>query len=183
MLLRADMQLASIIKAMKEVIIPAVDGQNSLAIQQAQLIVGLLNLMAHQLPVQFLFDRDELRRLIACAQNLSEVSTNDPAIGEAMKQLAAGRAAAAAVLEHCTADPANLLAAVRDMREATSVLMSAAASGSDKEALGKVERIILDMSREQILRERSLLLSQGFEPDPAAIPPIETLLSSGAGSA
>jgi hypothetical protein len=178
MQLRTEIQLSTMIRAMKDVVIPAVDARNELAMQQAQMIVGLLNLMAHQLPMQFRFDRDELQRLIVSAQNLSQLHTQDPAIGEAAGQLAACRTAAAAVLEQCATDPAELTSSVRDMREATSALVAAASSGRDKAALDVIERVVLDLSREQLLRDRSLMLPQGWEPDPAAVPAIELLLHS-----
>jgi hypothetical protein len=36
--------------------------------------------------------------------------------------------------------------------------------------------IVLAMSKEQLLRDRSWLLMQGWEPDPKSIPPIAELL-------
>ncbi len=182
MQLRSEIQLASMIKAMKDVVIPAVDAKNDLAIQQAHLIVGLLNLMVHQLPMQFRFDRDEVQRLIAAAQSLSQLPTADRAIGEAAQQLEASRAAAAVVLDRCTTDPAELVTAVRDMRETLGALMSAAAGGKDAVALGAVEKVVLGLSREQLLRDRSLMLPQGWEPDPTLVPEIQSLLASVTGS-
>ncbi|MCK9285646.1 MAG: hypothetical protein M0P39_15350 [Rhodocyclaceae bacterium] len=182
MQLRSEIKLASMIKAMKDVVIPSIDAKNDLAIQQAHLIVGLLNLMVHQLPVQFRFDRDELKRLIDCAQGLSGLSTDDPSIGEANKTLGTRCAAAAAVLERCAGDPAELTAAVRDLREATGELMAAAASGRDTAALGVVEKAVLSLSREQLLRDRSLMLPQGWEPDPTLIPEIQSLLQAVTGN-
>lgn len=176
MQLRSEIKLASMITAMTSVVIPAIDARNGLAIQQAHLIVGLLNLMAHQLPVQFRFDRDELQRLIGCAQRLSALSTDDPSIDEARKSLDARCTVAAAVLARCAGDPAELTAAVRDMREATGTLMAAAASGRDAAALGVVEKAVLTLSRDQLLRDRSLMLPQGWEPDPTRIPEIQSLL-------
>ncbi|MCK9285400.1 MAG: hypothetical protein M0P39_14085 [Rhodocyclaceae bacterium] len=176
MQLRTEIQIATMIKAMKDVVIPAVDGKNDLALQQAQLVIGLLNLMAQQLPMQFRFDRDELQRLVACAQGLSAVQTNDAAIAVAAQQLAARRSAATAVLERCATDPAELTAAIRDLREATGALMSAAAGGQDTATLRTVENAVLALSKEQLLRDRSLMLPQGWEPNPAAVPAIDALL-------
>ena len=180
MQLRTEIQLSTMIRAMKDVVIPAVDAKNELAMQQAQLIVGMLNLMAHQLPLQFRFDRDELQRLIASAQGLSQLDSRDADIGAAAKQLQACGAAASAVLDRCATDPAELASAVRDMREAVGALMAASADGRDKAALAAVEKTVLDLSKEQLLRDRSLMLPQGWEPDPAAVPPLEKLLGAGA---
>jgi hypothetical protein len=177
MQLRSEIQLSAMIRAMKDVVIPAVDAKNELAMQQAQMIVGLLNLMAHQLPMQFRFDRDELQRLVASAQSLSALKSQNPAIGEAAQQLQACSASAAQLLERCVTDPAELTTAVRDMREATSVLMTATSGGQDPAALDVVEDVVLRLSKEQLLRDRSLMLPQGWEPDPTAVPVIEKLLS------
>ena len=179
MQLRTEIQLSAMIRAMKDVVIPAVDAKNELAMQQAQMVVGLLNLMSHQLPVQFRFDRDELQRLVASAQSLSKLKSQDPAIGEAAAQLQACSARATDVLERCATDPVELTTAVRDMREATSILMTATSGGQDKVALDAVEGVVLRLSKEQLLRDRSLMLPQGWEPDPTAVPEIEKLLGSG----
>jgi len=74
MQLSTEIQLSTIIRAMKDAVIPAVDAKNKLAMQQAQMVVGLLNLMSHQLPVQCRFDRDELQRLVTSAQSLSKLN-------------------------------------------------------------------------------------------------------------
>lgn len=182
MQLRSKIELDSMIKALKDVVIPAIDLRNELAIQQAHLIVGLLNLMVHQLPVQFRFDRDELRRLIDCAQGLTVLNSDERSVREAVMNLETCRVAAASVLERCAGDPAELTAAVRAMREATGALMSAAASGRDTAALGVAEKAVLALSREQLLRDRSLMLPQGWEPDPTAIPEITSLLPTVTGS-
>jgi len=178
MQLRSEVQLASMMKAMTDVVIPAIDAKNDLAIQQAHLIVGMLNLMAHQLPMQFRFDRDELQRLVKSAEGLSLLSSKDSAVSAAVEQLAASCDAAVNVLKHCVMDPAELVASVKTMREATSMLMVAASRSDDKAAFAAVEQAVLALSKEQLLRDRSLLLVQGWEPDPSAIPPIEKLLGS-----
>lgn len=178
MQLRAEIQIATMIKAMREVVIPALDAKNDLAVQQAQLIVSMLNLMAHQLPIQFLFDRDELQRLIACARGLATVRSDDVAIGAAWARLDEDCERAVSVLERCATDPAELTNAVRDLRAAVAAL-AAAASGQDAATLRAIEDAVLQLSREQLLRDRSLMLSQGWELDPAAIPDIGTLLNAG----
>ena len=70
MQLRYEIALAAMMKSMTDVVIPAVDGKNDLAVQQANLVVGLLNLLAQQLPQQFRFDRDELQRLLVAREVL-----------------------------------------------------------------------------------------------------------------
>jgi hypothetical protein len=177
--LRAEVQIASMIKAMKDVIIPALDRGNQLAGEQAGLVVGLLGLLARQLPLQFRYDRDELLRLQAAAGRLlndlpaSGLSAADPAL----QRLADERQAAAATLQRCVGEPAELLESIHRLRAVLGELMDAVAAGTDEAAYRHVQQAILALSKEQLLRERVLLIMQGWEPDPAALPQIESLLS------
>jgi hypothetical protein len=177
MQMRPELQINSMIKAMTDVVIPAVSSDNKLALEQSQLIVAMLRLMAKQLPVQFQFDRDELRRLLATAIQLRDIPVDGNATVEAAKEgLAEHCAAAADTLDQCQLDPSALIIANRELREAIGTLVSAIAATVDTAAQYDVETAVLGMSKEQLLRDRSLMLPQGWEPDSTAVPDIETLL-------
>lgn len=176
MQMRPEIQIISMMKAMTDVIIPAVDPTNKLAMEQSQLVVGMLNLMSKQLPVQFHFDRDELGRLIDYSQRLKRVPAADSATHAAQAQLAESCEAGADVLERCKVDPAKLLASIHAIREAIGVLVLALGATKDEPAQLQAEKIIVELSKEQFLRDRALVASQGWEPDPAALPSIESLL-------
>ena len=178
MQLRAEVQLTTMIKAMREVIIPALDANNQLAMEQARLVEGMLDLMARQLPLQYQFDRDELRRLIDTAADLAALS-NEDATGLAM-----ARQSAAATYEQSKVDPAALYLAVRNMREAICAVIdhvNGDATITDAAILAETDAIILKMSREQLLRDRALLVSQNWELRPADLPPVENLVSDQSG--
>ena len=70
MQLRADLQLATAIRALTEVVLPAVDADNALAVEQTQVVIGMLQLMAARLPWQFRHDCDELARLLTLCRAL-----------------------------------------------------------------------------------------------------------------
>ena len=70
MQLRPLLQIQTIMKAMSEDIIPALDQTNQLAMQSAHLTIGTLALMAQHLPLEYRYDCDELTRLIECAKSL-----------------------------------------------------------------------------------------------------------------
>lgn len=182
MQMRPQIQITSMIKAMTDVVMPAVDPNNKLAVEQSQLIVGMLSVMAHQLPVQFHFDRDELQRLVKTASSLQAVSVTEASVQQTLGNLGACSANAADVLDRCTFDPAALESTIRDMREAVGAVVQAVAATTDLDAQLSVEKIILGMSKEQLLRDRSLMLPQGWEPDPKAVPSIQTLLGLGNGN-
>ncbi len=169
MQLRSDIQIATLIRALKDVVMPAIDPGNRLAVEQGQLMLGMLNLMQQQLPMQFRFDRDELRRLVGTAQELEALCAGEPTVREDVQSLTALRRAAAECLAACGVDPAALHGDVMRLRQAIGSLVTAVGDAGSTELLGKVERQVLDLSREQLLRDRSLLAPQGWEPGLPAI--------------
>lgn len=177
MQMRPEIQIASMIKAMKDVVIPALAGSNKLATEQASLVVGMLHLMASQLPHQFRFDRDELTRLIECTKSLQAIDTKDAATAAALAAMTEQRSAADSVLGECQRDPAELKESVRNLRTCVGDLVTALARTKELDNQLQAEKIVIDMSREQLLRDRSLLKLQGWEPDPAAVPDIAKLLA------
>ncbi len=177
MQMRPEIQIASMLKAMKDVVIPALGSSNKLATEQASLVVGMLHLMASQLPHQFRFDRDELSRLIDTAKALQDIRSGDAAANAALAALTAQRDAATGVLEECQRDPADLKESVRGLRKCVGDLVTALARTGESDNQLHVEKLVIDMSREQLLRDRSLLKLQGWEPDPAAVPEITKLLA------
>ena len=177
MQMRPEIQITSMIKAMKDVVIPALAGSNKLATEQAQLVMGLLSLMSSQLPVQFRFDRDELARLVEHTEALQSIPANDAATAAAIKMMNAHRHEAVDVLDQCRRDPADLNRSIRDLRQSVSNLITTLAKTDDLESQLRVEKIVLELSKGQLLRDRSLLKLQGWEPNPAAVPDITTLVA------
>lgn len=154
MQIRPDIALQAVLKSLQDVVLPALDPENKLAQEQAQLVVGLLSLVALRLPLQFRYDVDELARLVELARTLG-LDPGGPA----------------EVLRRAGADPDEVVAAVGALR---------AAIGDRTDTLGDADTdaraAVLTAAREQHLRERSWLLMQGWEVDPASVPAIEKLI-------
>jgi len=176
MQMRPDLQIQSMIKALMDVVLPAIDPANKLAQEQARLVIGTLALMSKQLPLQFRFDCDELERLIAFSAELQQQSANAGSVATQCAALAEKTAAAADVLGRAQAGPAKVLNAVRELRAASGEVISAVFREADEATQDRVQRTVLAMSAAQLLRDRAWLLSQNWEPDPAAVPSIESLL-------
>jgi hypothetical protein len=169
-------QIKSMVKAMTDVVLPAIDPANKLAQEQARLVIGMLGLMAQQLPLQFRFDCDELARLLELAAALKQAAGGAPALGSSVEQMGRAAAAASLTLEQARIGPEDVEQAVRRMRAATSELVREACAGADEPTMQRVQDAVLAGSREQLLRDRAWVLAQGWEPDPAAIPKIQDLL-------
>ena len=171
--MRPQLQIQTVIKAMMEDVIPAMDQTNQLAMQSAQLTIGTLMLISQHLPLEYRYDCDELARLLATAKTLAAQAAGLPAT----QGLSAASAVAADVLDRARAEPSEIVDAIRSLRAATANTVRAAYADGSETVQGAVEKTVLAMSKEQLLRDRSWLLMQGWEPNPAAVPAIDTLLA------
>jgi len=177
MQMRPEIQIQSVLKAMTDVVLPALDPSNKLAQEQARLCMGLLVLLGQQLPLQFRFDCDELKRLVALAHTLASDVKDDACAATALASLGRLSQSAGDVLERAKADPAEVRDAVRKLRAATSAVVQAVYADPAAQSVSAVQRTVLASSQAQLLRDRSLMLMQNWEANPKAIPPIQELLA------
>jgi len=180
MQLRTDVQLKSMSKAMLDVVIPAIDPSNSLAVEQAQLVLGMLRLMQHQAPLQYQFDRDELARSVALMSKLHSLSSQDASLATLRCQFQTQLNDANVALEGSRIDPAELCDTVRDCRYMIGAMVREAGQTAAPETTLRIEQAVLEYSKQQLLRDRALVVLQGWEPEPDAVPSIESLLASSA---
>lgn len=166
MQIRAPIALKAALKALTDVVLPALPADNQMAQEQGHLIVALLSLIADRIGTEFAYDKDELARLIGLGDQLN----GDTPFAEALDQ-------ARAILAKAGASPADLQATIAMLRGAIGQQATALSARSDAEAQA-ASKAILQSGREQTLRERSWLLSQGWEVDPASVPPIAALLDN-----
>ena len=174
---RPPLQIQTIIKAMMEDVIPALEPGNQLAMQSAQLTIGTLHMIAQHLPLQYRYDCDELARLCATAEKLRAAASQGPATEKALAELGEASRVGADVLGRARAEPREILDAVHRLRAATAEIVRAVYAEGSETIQSAVGETVLAMSREQLLRDRSWLLMQGWEPDPKAVPAIDTLLA------
>jgi hypothetical protein len=177
MQLRPEFQIQTIIKAMMEDVIPALDQTNQLAMQSAQLTIGTLMLISQHLPLQYRYDCDELQRLLALAETLRAQAKRGDKTGAALSALQLAGQTGQDVLQRARAEPGEILAAIRELRAAAAEMVRAVYAEGAEASQTAVGKAVLGMSREQLLRDRSWLLMQGWEPDPKSIPAIDTLLA------
>jgi hypothetical protein len=175
--MRPDLQIQTVIKAMMDDVIPALDPDNQLAQQAAQLTVGTLTLVAQHLPLEYRFDCDELQRLLELAEQLQRDAAGGARLDAALTELVAAATTGAGVLERAKAEPAELLEAIRRLRAAGSETVTAVFAEADEATQQAVQATVLASSKEQLLRDRSWLIMQGWEPNPESVPPIDQLLA------
>jgi hypothetical protein len=178
MLMRYEIQLQTMIKAMVDTVAPAVDPLNALAQEQCRLVIGTLMLMAEQLPLQYRFDCDELTRMVAFADEVgAPLEDCTGTVADALSALTASAAAGWELLSRPTSNPIDIVTAARAIRTALDHVIDAVFTDDCARAFrAHVLRVVLDQSRSEILRDRVWTRSQGFEPDAEDLPTIESLL-------
>jgi hypothetical protein len=174
--MRPQLQIRAIIKAMTQDVIPALDQTNQLAMQSAHLTVGTLALIAQHLPLEYRFDCDELARLVEAAAALRAQLQGQPGMSAAVAMLEDADRLGIDVLKRARAEPAEIVDAVHLLRSAGAYAVRAAHLEGGEGTRNAVQSIVLGLSKNQLLRDRSWLLLQGWEPDPGAVPPIDELL-------
>jgi hypothetical protein len=177
MQLRPLLQIQTIIKAMTEDIIPALDQTNQLAMQSAHLTIGTLALIAQHLPLEYRYDCDELKRLLEGAQLLS-AQAKSAGVAAVAAELTDAVKVGSDVLLRARAEPSEILEAVRRLRAASADIVTAVFASGDEPAQAAVQKAVLNLSKQQLLRDRSWLLMQGWEPDPKSVPGIAELMPS-----
>jgi hypothetical protein len=177
MQLRPDLRIQSSIDAMTNVVIPAIDPDNGLAQEQAQLVVGMLGLLAQWLPLEYRYDRDELARLLRAADKLNGGLKGGDRTTEARDQLAALASEGHDVLERAGAEPLELQDAVRALRAGLGELVGAVFEDGEAQSRDAASHAVLELSSEQIPRVRAAYAGQGFEGDAHGLPPLEQLLA------
>ena len=175
-----DNALLSSIKALEQVVLPAVDPADPLAGEQLRLVSGFLKFLRarlHHWHPRRIFELDHYlsmaREMAADARLLStEVSARmDRAIADAAT-LRLQRLPPLAELEAATAALAS------------SISGAARVAGSaDSELRERVERRVLEGSRRWVDMQRAWFLPQGFDLHPAGLPALEELMSSHANGA
>jgi|GEM_PF-548614 len=163
-----DLRTRVMMAALEDVIIPAIDPKNSLAIEQSKLLLGNLGMMRDQIDYYHAYETVELASLTKLLETLS--LHNGPASPETAGLIAEGSAAAGPVVA-----TSALRKISRTMREAArSIIDAAAAKGGDAER--ESQQAVLAYSEEALTRERAWTAGYGFDVFPETLRSIPTSL-------
>lgn len=165
--------LRSAIRAMDEVVLPAVDRNHPLALEQATLVTKILQLLAQQLPWLALRSRFELANQVDLARALADDAARvSPAIAAA---LASAVAAGERLLAHGSATPPAQQALTREIGGLVAVLVEVAAAAPEDHRR-PIEARVLGAADNVLTLQRAWFGPQGWEPDPSVVPALAALL-------
>jgi hypothetical protein len=166
----ADDRLSSMLRAMQEVILPALPAQESLAVEQAHLLLGHIALLREQLDRLSQYEQVEAASLVDLASKLVERAQGG---AQTMAQVGALEAVLARQVpqEPC---------ARRAFTEALSIAIEGLieASGEDGSAafLAVSTACVLNCGNSISQRDRSWFKSTGFERADVALAPFDSWL-------
>jgi hypothetical protein len=164
------LRLDSILCALKEVVIPALDANNKNAIEQAHLISAHIRIISEQIDLGTQYYLAELRDHIALVDDLLVVENN---AGAACTE-------ATAALQVARPLAATRVPALSELSAVVSRLKSAAdgiIKSSDRQAKrDKVNRLVMQHAVGQIRRDRAWVRGAGIDIEANKLPPLRELL-------
>jgi hypothetical protein len=168
MLPSIDLRIANIVKALEQVVLPALTARERLAKDQVNLCIGHLQMVAQQWRWAAAFEAGSFHAMIALAQEM--LPSVDPGYVE---ELAQAIASAKAV-------EGQGLAEVEHAIVALGGLIDRIILGEDgKVALAPtVWDAVLDYGEKQALRERSWFAATGLDPDRRELPSITAMMTA-----
>lgn len=168
-----DNALASSLKALEQVVLPAVDPKDPLATEQLRLAAGFLKFMRARLDLWYPRLAFELNHYLALAEALAEDAT--VLSDEVAQRLKSAIAQARSVKERELALPADMRAATAQLSACISGLARLAATAPPE--LGRrVERQVLAHAKRWVDMQRAWFAPQGFELRASELPDLQQVL-------
>ena len=163
-----DNTLRASVKALREVVAPAVDPTDPQARDQLKLVIDALEFARARVDLVPTRARLELEHSLALARELAAEVGSTPA-GAALGEAITG--AEATLVADARPSEADVRCATATLKAAVSLL-----AREDKPARGSTDRLILAATRRWAAIDRSWYLPLGFDPDPGVVPAIEDML-------
>lgn len=166
--------LRAAVKALRDIVAPAISHADPLAIEQLRLVVDYLEFVRQRLDFFHERDRFELDHNLTMARALDALGVPGSdgtmaLLGSAIQDGANAYALAAASSPALKSAAATLAAAIRELiRES---------AGFDAQIRRRVERCVLDATDERITFDRAWYLPLGFDPAGGDVPALADLLA------
>jgi hypothetical protein len=155
-----DSQLQVSLRALQDVVAPALAGAEKHAVEQLMLVIVTLGFVKTRLPEARRFYRLELRNWIGLARDVAAISDTKDGLTSAIES-------AETVLSDPEMDLVDFERASRQLREVVTAASSDAVGKPNGESL---DAAILDKHGEMLAQSRQWCLPFGFELQPELLP-------------
>lgn len=170
-----DDGLAAAIKALDEVVAPAIDTANPLAVEQLRLVSRFLGFLRTRMPQEHARAHHELRHYLALAGELVPLAPVGAAV-PVRQQLTQAVAAATPIAADPLATAPQLQQSIEALSASISTLVRHVAAAPEA-VRAPVERTVVRASRSLLDAQRAWFLPMGFEPDLARVPALADALA------
>ena len=163
-----ELRFGTMVRALTEVILPALPPENALAREQAQLLIAHLDLIAAQWPHADAYEARSLAEMAALAEQLATGADGGSATRNAAEEL-----------RLCVHDGASQAAGERRAAIAAAIDKLVNACGRDGSAAFRADlsNAILEYTANQAWRDRVMFAGSGMDPDRAEFISIDELLA------
>lgn len=165
-----DDRLQSMQRALQEVILPALAPEESLAVEQAHLLLGHLAVIREQFDLALVYERAECASTEELGrQLLAQAAGGQRTLAAASALRQAADAPAPATAQHVRDRTIALSLAVEALMDASGI------DGTDAFLASSAQAVITSNDRTS-QRDRSWFRSMGFERGESALPPVAEIL-------
>ncbi len=167
------LRLRTVLKALDDIVTPALPQEAGFAHEQLALIKKSLQLAIDQIPHETAFLVRDAQDHLALAHDLARYL--EPA-GQLQSRLARSTVQVEAILPADVPDVSALGEALRTLKQDLEDAVDGLCAKRTAAELVAIERLVLDHSARRIEMERAWTIATGFERDPSAIPPVSNLI-------
>jgi hypothetical protein len=168
-----DTQLQVALRALNDVIGPALKGSESHVLEQFQLVMATLAFAQQRLPYTRRFYRKELRYFIDYAQEVAALVADHDS--ESAQALLATSQIGSNELHRPEAEAEDYLIVTRGLREGVSAAVTRSSGKAHEEQL---DRLITRKLQELLPQQRSWFVPFGLDPTPQDLPGIADILAA-----
>jgi len=165
-------QLQVSIRALREVVAPALNSSEKQAVEQLHLSLATLEFMRTRLPYARRYFRMELEGYLDLARQVTAILVSE--LPTQKVQLESSIKLGKSELDRPTAENEDYLIVARQIRETISATIAEAVG---KPFAQRLNALIIKTSEQQLLQERVWCLPFGFELRPEDLPKLEDMLA------
>jgi hypothetical protein len=170
------LRIHAMIRSLREVVLPALPKNEMLAIDQANILVGYLGIMAEQHDRVFEYLLVELSEYAELLGALVEGARGAQSIEDAAAKARAALDMAAPILRMSIPRQGELSALIRSLKESVDELLLATRQDGTPAYRHASRKRVMQQAEQQILRERAWFRASGFELEPSQLPSIKDVL-------
>jgi len=167
-----DLKFRTMIKALSETVLPAVDAGNKAATEQIQVTIGLLQQMREQLDYAHWYEVVDAKSMGALADKLAALT------GKTADKAKAVADETRAIAARYDVTLSGLRGANEKLRETISNTIESAYGLGKKDINTKIQALVLTHAEEQLTRERAFVAAAKFDVFPDTLRSIEDSLKA-----